>query len=131
MTSPKTYREWWLEEDPKEIGCTQVTFEDPRPPATGWVYHVVEYAAIVAAEAQVDHWRKKYHDLVSYTDHVLLAPDRIVTPVIIEDRTHTSPIKISALESEIKRAEAEVAEWRTKALDVEKPLEDIAKARKE
>lgn len=39
-------REWWLEEDPEEKGCTNVSFDDPRPEARGWVYHVIEISAL-------------------------------------------------------------------------------------
>lgn len=47
-------REWWLEEDPKELGCTNVTFDDPRPAAKGWVYRVIEYSAYTELKAKFD-----------------------------------------------------------------------------
>lgn len=64
-------REWWIEEDPEEKGCSNVTFDDPRPAAKGWVYHVIEHSAYLAEKEARESAESKYLQMRGGHEHVV------------------------------------------------------------
>jgi hypothetical protein len=128
VDSPKpdaTLREWWLEEDPKEIECTNVTFSDPRPAAKGWVYHVIEKSAYDALELRRAEWTNRYakvcleHDALSAR---LFDAEEQVRDAVLSGRNNATfkelRIERDALKQRVAELEAQLEDlWKMRVQD--------------